>query len=230
MARKTKVDNAKLKREKQKAHRQERDLARNVAIIAEKETFLIICEGKNTEKEYFDGFRLTSATIKAIGTGYNTLSLIEYTEKFVELEKKKGNDFDQVWCVFDHDPKPDNPLQSQNFNNAIQKAQSLGYKVAYSNQAFEFWYLLHFNPYQGGMDRSEYDDRLNEHFKIFNVKYGKNKSKAKRMYSLLFSRQKEAIKNAKNAEKIFDKTVTPAKRESTTTVYKLVEELNRFNQ
>lgn len=49
--------------------RQEPSLLRAGPEKLEKQTILIVCEGKNTEPSYFKQFKLASATIKAVGTG-----------------------------------------------------------------------------------------------------------------------------------------------------------------
>ncbi len=84
-------------------------LERPVAELIEKPLILIVCEGENTEPSYFNQFRLSSATVKSIGEGYNTISLVERTEVL-----KNENQYDQVWCVFDKDDFDDN-----DFNTAI---------------------------------------------------------------------------------------------------------------
>ena len=91
-----------------------------------KPTILIVCEGKNTEPSYFRQFRLSSATIKAIGEGYNTTSLVNRTTQIAS-----GENYDQVWCVFDKDD-----FNDAEFNNAIEMARANNFGVAYSNQAF----------------------------------------------------------------------------------------------
>lgn len=53
-------------------------------------------------------------------------------------------DGDQLWCVFDCDDNKDSELQA-----AILYAEKHGYKIAYSNPAFEYWYLLHFEKRSG---------------------------------------------------------------------------------
>jgi hypothetical protein len=95
------------------------------------QSFLIICEGENTEPDYFNEFKVSSARIEAIGEGKNTISLVS---RAFELKKKylvKGRKFDQYWVVFDKDSFLDN-----DFNNAIFIAEKEGFQVAYSNQSF----------------------------------------------------------------------------------------------
>ena len=53
-------------------------------------------------------------------------------------------DGDQLWCVFDCDDNKDSELQA-----AIFYSEKHGYKIAYSNPAFEYWYLLHFEKRNG---------------------------------------------------------------------------------
>ena len=51
---------------------------RRISFVREvKQSFLIICEGVNTEPDYFNAFRLTSANIKAVGQGLNTVGLVQ---------------------------------------------------------------------------------------------------------------------------------------------------------
>ena len=109
---------------------------------------------------------LSSATIKAIGEGYNTISLVNRTTQIAS-----GYNYDQVWCVFGKDD-----FNDVDFNNAIEIAKSNNFGVAYSNQAFEYWLILHFDDHQGGgMHRKDYADKIDTLLKPFNLSYdGKN--------------------------------------------------------
>ncbi|KAA6317412.1 hypothetical protein EZS27_032427, partial [termite gut metagenome] len=93
--------------------REEPSLRREKPFLRETPIILIVCEGKNTEPSYFKQFRLPTATIKPVGEGYNTVSLVEWA---VELDKEK--EYEQIWCVFDKDDFP-----NHNFNQAIEFAQ-----------------------------------------------------------------------------------------------------------
>ncbi|UCH94027.1 MAG: RloB domain-containing protein, partial [Candidatus Aminicenantes bacterium] len=130
------------------------------------ESFLIVCEGGKTEPNYFKAFKLSSAAIRVEGLGMNTLSLVQVTLKIIERAKKDGILYDQVWCVFDR-----NHFPIQNFNNAIDLANKKNIKVAYSNEAFELWYLLHFHYYNSGVSRNQYFAMLS---KLLNAPYKKN--------------------------------------------------------
>jgi hypothetical protein len=208
-------------------------LAREEPKLPERPTILIVCEGKNTEPFYFKQFRLSSATIKPIGEGYNTISLVK---RAVELAEKKP--YDQIWCVFDADPKPDNPNQAKNFNDAIKLANQQDFGIAYSNQAFEYWLILHFNDHQGGsMNRSDYNDKINQLLKPFNLTYDGEGSKliTEEFFEVLDGidkntnkeRKQLAIERAKKNYDRFDHT-NPSAEESSTTVFRLVEELLKY--
>lgn len=55
--------------------RTEPSFDRSEPLFVKKPTILIVCERENTEPSYFKQFRLSSATIKPVGEGYNTKSL-----------------------------------------------------------------------------------------------------------------------------------------------------------
>lgn len=224
---------------KRKHRRQDPLLIRPVPYLSEKPTILIVCEGKNTEPSYFNKFRVSSASIRTVGEGYNTVSLVERAKYLSEKKwfKRKGVQFDQVWCVFDADTDPEHPKQSEKFNEAIVLAESYNFHVAYSNQAFEYWLILHFEDHQGEpLHRSLYDERLNNHLSKYGVEYDgiKRKKVTESFFALLEGKDQKiskprvllAIERARRNYKRFDHT-NPAAEESSTTVYRLVEELRR---
>ena len=68
----------------------ERKITRISGVREVKQTFLIICEGVNTEPDYFNAFRLTSATVKAIGQdGDISISTESYQYKRAGKAKRK---------------------------------------------------------------------------------------------------------------------------------------------
>ncbi len=101
--------------------------------------FLIICEGTKTEPHYFQSFRVPSVVIVDVqGFGFSPLQLVD---EAIRLRREAASDeYDQVWCVFDRDEWP-----VDNFNGALSSARQREVKVAWSNEAFELWYLLHFH-------------------------------------------------------------------------------------
>ena len=145
------------------------------------------------------------------GIGANTSSLVQ---EAINLRNKET--YDQVWCVFDRDSFP-----ADNFNSALALAAANDISVAYSNEAFELWYLLHFHYYQTGITRASYIEKLS---KLLQFKYEKN---SEHMYDLLESKQPTAIRNAEKLLKEYSE-FTPEKNNPSTTVHLLIKELNRF--
>lgn len=191
-----------------------------------RQKILIVCEGAKTEPNYFHEFKRHLQREVALiieGEGKNTRSLVRSAIKERERNDAKAKDdplvrkYDQVWAVFDKDDNTDNDV-----NGAIQHAESNDMSCAFSNQAFELWYLLHFNFIDTGIDRQSYYDRLT---KLIGKKYEKNSDE---MYTLLEDMQSNAIKNARMLVKRYDDTIPYAKRNPSTTVFLLVEELNQY--
>jgi len=208
--------------------RLEPNLVRLAPSLKIKPTILIVCEGKNTEPSYFQQFKLTSATIKPIGEGYNTISLVKRTK-----ELATANKYDQVWCVFDKDD-----FNNQDFNAAITLANKYKFKIAYSNQSFEYWIILHLDDHQGcHMNRDDYNEKINTLLKQFGLSYDGQRTKiiTKEIFELLEGtdnrtgkeRKRLAIERAKRNYNQWDHK-NPAKEESSTTIFKLVTELLKY--
>jgi RloB-like protein len=177
-----------------------------------RETFLIVCEGEKTEPNYFKSFRVVSARIYIEGFGANPSKLIEEAKRLNDREEG----YDQVWCVFDRDDFP-----KQDFNNAIINAEREGFKVAYSNEAFELWYVLHFEFLNTGIPRKDYIHKLD---KLLKHQYKKN---SEEIYDEIKKHQATAIKNAENLLNQYQPK-NAVNDNPSTTVHLLVKELNRF--
>lgn len=175
-----------------------------------RDRFLIVCQGKKTEPYYFRGFRLSKEFAKIDWASVTPLQLVD---EAIYLWNKEKEDFDQVWCVFDRDI-----FTKNDFNGALSKAREYGIQVAYSNQAFELWFLLHFNYLDTGQDRNDLCKKLS---KKIEGGYEKNN---RNMYELLEPLQNDAIRNAKKLLKSHD-GAHPIKCNPSTTVHLLVEEL-----
>lgn len=222
------ADRQKHKKQLKAKRRSSSALERSAPTLLVKPTILIVCEGVNTEPSYFRQFRLSSATIKTIGEGYNTTSLVKRTMEIANQDK-----YDQVWCVFDKDD-----FKDIDFNNAIDIAKANSYEAAYSNQAFEYWIILHFDDHQGGgMHRNDYNDKINTLIKPHNIFYDGKNSKliSEDFFNLLDGidentekeRKQLAIERAKRNFNLNNHD-TPAKAESSTTVFRLVEEIVKY--
>ena len=195
--------------------------------------WLIVCEGTKTEPNYFveavneinknieDKYKLK---VNVIGTGKNTVSLVKSVEDLqVEIDKYNNRliPYSKIFVVFDKDSFSD-----KNFDEAINMCQTNGYIPLWSNQAIEFWFLLHFNYIDGKMNRKMYATKINEYFKKKGLKYNYHKNDSK-IYSKLCTHG--SLNKAKtNAKKIHLTHINdkPSQSESCTSVYKFFEAID----
>ena len=186
--------------------------SRKVNIREIKQRFLIVCEGAKTEPNYFKNFRVPKTVIDVKGVGENPSRLVQSA---IKLKAEADEEYDQVWCVFDRDDWP-----PQDFNNAIHKAENHNLKVAYSNEAFELWYVLHFEFLNTGIPRDDYIKKMT---KLLGKKYQKNSDT---IYDDLRNRQVNAIRNAEKLLASYN-PLNPGQDNPSTTVHLLVKELNQ---
>jgi hypothetical protein len=186
---------------------------RKVEILEPIQRFLIVCEGQKTEPHYFNGFRVPKDIVELDirGTGYNTIRLVEKAIELKDVEK-----YDQVWCVFDRNSHP-----AHHFKGALELADKNDISVAYSNQSFELWYLLHFDYCDTATHRKDCCRRLNRRL---GRRYEKN---GETLYDDLKPLQQDAIRNATRLLAQYDPR-DPERDNPSTTVHLLVIELNKF--
>ena len=186
--------------------------------------FLIVCEGEKTEVNYFKAFTVPKKIeVRVKGEGKNSLSLVEKAIKIID-NLKQDDSFDQIWCVFDKDN-----CSKEQFNQAERLAKQKNIKIAYSNEAFEIWFILHFQYLDIATSRSKYPKILTTQMKKYRLlneqeKYEKNRED---MYEKLKPYQTTAITNA--AKLIQDRDEAkkhPFDANPSTTVQELVQELN----
>lgn len=178
----------------------------------ERAVIYIYSEGTVTEPNYFTAIkrelRLAQVDIRPIGTSRSTLSLVDFV-----IAEKGINSQDEFWVVFDRDDHTD-------FNKAIEKGEANGLGVAYSNECFELWFILHFEYLSSALGRENFAVKLT---KLLTEKYAKNMD----VYSRIKDKESAAIRNAKKLEEMHSKAGTTSLqgRTPSTTVYKLVEHL-----
>lgn len=194
-------------------------------------SFLIICEGKNTEPSYFRSFPVPSKQVKIEGGRNSKNSLVDYA---IEQMKKEDNQGREVWCVYDFDFKPDEHLtQPQDFNSSIARAEANGIKVAWSNDAFELWFVLHYQKLEGQQTRERLYAILKDAWGLESFHNEAKKVQfCKEMYDRLggskSESQKLAIRRARELHESFQPQIDYSNHCSCTTVYLLVEELNKY--
>lgn len=181
-----------------------------------RQRFLLICGGEQTEPNYFKAFRTPTVVVTVQAIGKSPTEVVEGARKKVREEQRQGEEYDQVWCVFDRDEFP-----GGDFNAAIAEARRGGMQVAYSNEAFELWYLLHFSYLDTAMSRRDYIGRLNT---LLGHPYAKNSAT---MYAELESRTTAAVRNAERLLAQYEPP-NPVSDNPSTTVHLLVGELLRY--
>ena len=200
--------------------------------------FLIVCEGKKTEPNYFraliddcksqnngakiDRQRTKVSLVTKIGEGaVGTGNLVNKAKKLKDEYKRKNQiHFDRVWLVFDKDEFPD-------FNKAIEDAKKEKMNCAWSNGAFELWFLLHFqNGFEGKCKDyvNKIESILKKKLKKTDFSYEKNDED---FYQILQEHgdEEQAIKRARKLREIRGKEKNYATHNPRTEVDLLVDEL-----
>ena len=153
----------------------------------------MFCEGEKTEPLYIRGY------INHFHSEKRNIILVEDTNKNTPVQlvdeaitaKNQGNENDIIWVVFDRESeaKYSHELHQQ----ARQKANANGIKIAFSNVCFEYWILLHFGFTAGSF--GSYDDlkrnsALSRHLNNIGIS---NYDKA---FPTLFDKIKEKVPDA----------------------------------
>lgn len=218
MARVVKIDNALLKRINQKKAREKRSY-RSKPI---RKKYLIVCEGEKTEPNYFESYKMLLprglVELDIVGEGDNTLNIVNKVIELRDLALKDGVIYDECWAVFDKDS-----FSNERFNSAVFLARNDSVKCAYSNEAFELWYLLHFEFYQNAMSRSVYNSLLSVHLR---EDYRKNSTDILQKL-LKFGDENLAIERAIRLSEEFD-GMNPASENPVTYVHLLIKSLRQY--
>lgn len=217
-----------------KKRREERKQRRHEYKTPKANSFLIVTEGERTEPLYFKGIQklikekvggiidvVETPLIDIHGEGCSTEKLIDITEKLV---KEAGIIYQNIWLVFDKDDFED-------FDQAIEDAANKGYKIAWSNQSFEYWLYLHFHYSDSALHRDIWNEKLNDIFKQYQLGNGTYQKNYEDIYNLVnsFDGMNTAIKNAKRRMVSFrDGVDKPSEYDPGTMVYKLVQELKVY--
>lgn len=190
--------------------------------------YLIVCEGKQTEPNYFNGLKqeinkkygnkveVLIPNIDIKGTGMNTTSLVKYTQKIINYSHKI---YGQVWVVFDKDDYSD-----EQFDSAIKNCD---YTVAWSNPNFELWLLSHFKKINRYVSKEDVLQELSAEFKKNGLgEYSKNDAD---IFNKVTNEGKLniAIKNCESMEEL-NKEGQASQRNPMTKVYKIVDGLKEY--
>lgn len=190
--------------------------------------YLIVCEGKQTESNYFNGLKkkinekygnkvdVLIPSIEVKGTGKNTTDLVNHTDKFVNYSNKR---YGQVWVVFDKDD-----YSNDQFDKAIRTCD---YNVAWSNPNFKLWILFHLKRVTKYISKDDILKELNKEFQKNGLgEYKKNDDK---IFEKL-TKDKGLYKAIENCEtmELLNKEGQASKRNSMTKAYKVIEGLKEY--
>jgi RloB-like protein len=195
----------------------ERRPGRREAFRDPRPKLLIVCEGKNTEPEYFVEFaklhrnslvKLEIAKERGVPL---TLVHIAKDKKYeaITQAKRAGDDnvkYDSVWCVFDVDEHPHIP-------EAKAMAATHDINVAVSNPCIELWLLLHLRDCPGMQHRHVMQGMLKAHVPDYDKKV---------QFELYKDGYDEAVKRAKRLDALALSVGEPG-RNPTTNVFELTE-------
>jgi len=180
---------------------------------------LIVCEGEQTERLYFESLkadrRLTNAEVVVHGPsesgGTHPRNIVDYARDCKKQAEQERNPFDQIWCVFDEDTHGE-------LENVRETARARKFDVAYSNPCFEVWLILHHEYTARPMTAKEAEARLRKHIDGYH--------KSMDVYYLLCDIQPQAMKNADLLKKHHDGASSGRPENPSTSVDLLVQELN----
>lgn len=205
--------------------RKERNTRR---IREEKKSVLISLEDTKSSKYYFEellkdkGLKGKITFADHIGT--NPAKVLEALKKY--KDKNTHEKFEKEWIVFDKDS-----YRKDEIDSVVTSAKQKGVCIAFSNESYELWIILHFEKLERWTTREELNKKLK---KIFKDKYGKEyKKSSKDIYKMIIGMQGNAITNAKNLYNMHDKNGKLSNYgvcNPMTTMYKLVEYLNALRK
>lgn len=176
-----------------------------------RQSFLIYCEGE-TEVGYFNAFKKRAKSLK----GGDALAVVNEAIKQKNAAIKQ---VDNYWVVFDKDN-----ITDVNFNAAITLAIQNQMLPAWSNQAFELWFILHYRHYTQPCNRNQYQAILRQYIPWYNAA-DKSEEQGEKLYLATKKLIETGIANARAGYESFDEALTPAQKESTTKLYELVSKI-----
>lgn len=174
-----------------------------------RDSFLIFCEGE-TEVGYFSSFKKRAKRV----TGGNALKTVENAVAYKNGMEKK---VDQYWIVFDKDETTD-----AQFVQAIKLAVANDIRVAWSNQAFECWIILHYREFKHACHRNDYEGILRRFLPEYSAR-DKSEEQGRRLHLQTTSLLPTALENAKRGHTSFHPDLPDAHKQTSTLVYTLVE-------
>ena len=115
-----------------------------------KKVFVIACEGRNTEPEYFKSIKKKLSSyipdlvevdiVPKTDNHSDPISILNNLEQHIEKQYDFKSEHDQMWLICDREKTED---RKRNILKIKPICEEKGYKLGLVNPLFEFWLLLH---------------------------------------------------------------------------------------
>jgi RloB-like protein len=151
--------------------RQFSDLRRRPSTRSPKARIVLVCEGKNTEPDYFRALRQNlskqSLEIKVVEAAGVPMTVAQEALRQAKILKDSvGSEGDRVCAIFDRDEHP-------KFDEAIEFCRRHKIMVGYTNPCFELWLIWHFENYGANSHRHD----VQNHFRGLVPQYDPKRAK-----------------------------------------------------
>ena len=155
--------------------------------LAVRDEFLILTNGKQTEKNYFEAIRANYKSIFKISVKFMNDDPVALVNHAI-AEKTPRN---RVWCVFDKDE-----FLSASIDQAMKTAKENEIGVAFSNMAFEVWLIDHFKKCCLEKNAEKLVTDLDRILKANEYPAGYSKEDKQMITEVLMPRLGDAVQNA----------------------------------
>ena len=152
-------------------------MARKSKKLQIRNTFYILTNGKETEKNYFDLIK-SNKSIYDVKIEYHNLSSLQLVKYGLTIPNAN-----QIWCVFDIDNTMEENILIPTINLA--------------NKAFEVWLLSHYNKIHKSMDNNKLILEMNKLLKKLNINKNYDKADKELLKKYFIPNLKTAINNSK---------------------------------
>ena len=185
-------------------------------------------------KEFLPGY----VSVCVCGMGMSTKSLVSEVARVENEELGRLRDsgvinphFDEIWVVFDLDD-----FKEDDFDNAIYMANGMNRcHAAWSNECFEYWYLLHFDKYVSAMKRKTIFDKLETLIPEYQARFpethyedlkGESGIRIHEDFAMMADAREKAFQRAQEQDVYWSSgTEPPHGRNPATQVHKLIQAL-----
>ena len=155
--------------------------------LAVRDEFLILTNGKQTEKNYFEAIRAHYKSIFKISVKFMNDDPVALVNHAI-AEKTPRN---RVWCVFDKDE-----FLPASIDRAMKTAKENEIGVAFSNMAFEVWLIDHFKKCCLEKNAEKLVTDLDRILKANEYPAGYSKEDKQMITEMLMPRLDDAVQNA----------------------------------